>query len=170
LFKNEVSFMERAAHARKAEESQSDSPRAYFPDLADVAMRQWKDWGEAQFRFFETVHDAQSSWLERLHDGAMFTSSIAALAESQLRFARTLQEANIECMRRLQREMAIAADLGTNLTNARSPADVVAAWQDCISQRIELMGADASYFTRAMQGFFSDGVRAFTRGSGRRLH
>jgi hypothetical protein len=91
---------------------------------------------------------------------------LEAFAQAQTAFTQKIQEANANWLKRLQTEGALASELGTKLTGARTFPEAAAAWQDWISRHVELANEDAKRVAGDTQEFLKTGALAFTGGWG----
>jgi hypothetical protein len=73
-----------------------------------------------------------------------------AFLEAQSTLTNRIQDASAGWMKRVETENALAADLATKLTNARSLPEATQAWQDWANRRVALAGEDTK---RAMNDF-----------------
>jgi hypothetical protein len=89
---------------------------------------------------------------------------VEALVEAQSKLSQRFQEANAGWLQRFEVEAALASDLAANLGKSGSPAEVVSAWQDWASRRIDLVAADAAHLARDFGALASEGARVFAGG------
>jgi hypothetical protein len=85
-----------------------------------------------------------------------------ALIEAQSTLASRIQEASGGWMKRAEVETALAADLATKLTNARSLPEAAAAWQDWTNRRVALAGEDTKRAMNDVRSMFAAAAIAGT--------
>jgi hypothetical protein len=89
---------------------------------------------------------------------------LEAFAEAQTAFTQRIQEASADWLKRVQTESAIASELGSKLTTARTFPDMAMAWQDWFNRHVELANEDAKRAAANVQEFVQSGTRVLTGG------
>ena len=96
--------------------------------------------------------------------GEMGRRSFAAAAEVQDTLFDTVQDMNGTWLAHAQSEIDLASELLEELTAARSIPDVAAAWQQCMSRRMDMVADDVGRIFAHGEKLLRAGARVFSNG------
>jgi hypothetical protein len=82
----------------------------------------------------------------------------------QKEFQALIEQANRDWLARAEKERALASELATKLTAAKSLPDVAKEYQEWMTRRMELMVEDSQKFFADSQKFMNSTVRLMSKG------
>src|SRR5262249_11079705 len=84
--------------------------------------------------------------------------------EVQKELQALIEQANRDWLARAEKERALATELATKLTGAKSLPDVAKEYQAWMTRRMELMAEDSQKFFADSQKFMNSAVRLMSKG------
>ena len=96
--------------------------------------------------------------------GAVGKKTIEELGQLQSELFEIIKQSNQHWLDRTQTEAALASDLATKLTAARTIPDSTAACQEWAGRRIALATKDAEYVAAESRRLFETAARLFSNG------
>jgi hypothetical protein len=91
-------------------------------------------------------------------------SGVDAMTKMQAEFMGNLEELSRAWLSQTQASAALFNGLLTQLWNARSPPDTVAAYQQFMSRRMEMMVEDSRRFFASSEKFMNAGAKLLANG------
>jgi hypothetical protein len=90
---------------------------------------------------------------------------VEEFVNTQTELLERLQEMSRQWFDRAQSEANLASELGSKLTAARSVPEAMAAYQEWVSRRFEMMGEDGKHLLEDTQKFMEAATGLLPRGS-----